>query len=133
MTAPTWDLWTRRAQLVRVTDGDTVVMEMDNGFGARQEEAIRLVNDWAPEKGQTGYLETGTFTGNWFRSIQAGTRRRWPFVTQTVQNTLIEPNQTRSFVRYLGFIFEYDNAGNCLNDQVAAFLLQHPEWGHGVT
>lgn len=128
-----WDLWTRRAQLIRVTDGDTVVMQMDQGCGSRQEEAIRLVNDWAPESGELGYLETSAFTSNWYRSILAGSRRRWPFVTQTIPNTAFEPNQRRSFVRYLGFIFAYDEPANCLNDQVAAFLLQHPEWGPGIT
>lgn len=128
-----WDLWTCRAQLVRVTDGDTVVMTMDQGYGGRQEEAIRLIRDWAPEKRDVGYLETTTFTGQWYRSVLATTRRRWPFVVQSIPNTNLEPNEGRSFVRYLGLIYAYDDPENCLNDQVAVFLEQHPEWGPGTT
>jgi hypothetical protein len=132
-TADTWELWTRRARLIRVTDGDTVVMEWDQGAGDRHEEAIRLINDWAPESTQAGYVETTTFTSNWFRSVLTGTRRRWPFVVQTVPSTAFEPNLKRSFTRYLGLIYEFENPANCLNDQITAFLLQHPEWGRGTT
>lgn len=41
--------WTFGARLVRVIDGDTVILEVDTGFATRREERIRLLGIDAPE------------------------------------------------------------------------------------
>ena len=42
-----------------------------------------------------------------------------------------EPTERRSFVRYIGTVYDIATGEN-INDQVAAFLTGHPEWGSGI-
>jgi endonuclease YncB( thermonuclease family) len=118
-----------RAQLVRVVDGDSAVLLFDQGLGGRQEEEVRLLNVSAPERHQAGGLECRDFVAAWIGQLPA---RRWPLYVQTVPNTTLEPAERRTFVRYLATVRDFTDRTRCLNDDLARFLAQHPEWGSGI-
>lgn len=117
-----------RAQLHRVIDGDTLVLTLDQGFSGRQEEAIRLVGVSAPELAEPGGQECLAFTLGW---LGGAATLRWPLYVTTVPNTNPEPTERRTLVRYLGAVQYYDRRDRVLNTELATFLAQHPEWGHG--
>ena len=123
-------MWDYRARLVRVVDGDSVFAEMDVGFGARVEEEIRLIGVSAPEHYQPGGLECRDFTAAWFKQLSA--TRKWPVAVRTTPNTTLEPLERRTFVRYLAVISDITEPDRVLNADLATFLAQHPEWGHGI-
>jgi endonuclease YncB( thermonuclease family) len=118
-----------RAALVRVVDGDSVILEMDQGFGGRQQEEVRLLSVSAPEKDQPGGLECRDFTTAWLGQVSP--QLRWPLHVITVPNTNPEPTERRTFVRYLATVSDITD-GRVLNADLALFLNQHPEWGHGI-
>ena len=119
-----------RAALVRVVDGDSCVLELDTGFGGRQEEEVRLLKVSAPEHYQPGGIESRDFTTAWFG--QCSTSRRWPLHVVTVPNTTLEPNERRTFIRYLATVSDIVAPSRVLNVELATFLSQHPEWGSGI-
>jgi len=122
-------MWDYRAQLLRVDDADTIVILADQGFSGRQEEAIRLADVSAPELREPGGAETKAFTQAWSGQLSL---LRWPLYVMTQPNTNPEPSERRSFVRYIGTVYDYADRRRCLNDDLAAFLAQHPEWGSGA-
>lgn len=128
-------MWDYRAQLVRVLDGDTIAVLLDQGLSSRQEEHIRLVGAWAPEKGEPGYGEATQFTADWIMLLTQGipTLRRWPMLVHTMPNTTVEPSEKRSLTRYLGIVYDITDPTKCLNVDLAKFLATHPEWGPGQT
>jgi hypothetical protein len=121
-------------------DGDTILMVLDLGLSHWAEESIRLAGGTAPESYQPG----GKESAQQLRLIldeavdNAHARKlRWPFVVQTQPNTNPEPDERRSFVRYIGTVWTFDafyTAGpaESVNDQMRAFLAAHPEWGPGI-
>jgi hypothetical protein len=58
--------------------------------------------------------------------------RRWPLYVMTEPNTNPEPTERRSFVRYIGTVYDYADRRRCLNVDLAGFLAQHLEWGSGT-
>lgn len=125
-------MWEYRAALVAVHDGDTITVEIDQGFGGRQEESVRLIGVSAPELTDLGGAQARAFTESWCRTADmAGLR--WPLVVTTVPTTGREPRERRSFVRYLGTVRDATAAGRTLNTELAAYLAGHPEWGPGIT
>jgi hypothetical protein len=129
-------VWDYRARLVRVHDGDTVFVELDQGLGGRQEEPIRLLNVHAPETEplEPGAIETRDFVVQWMASLNPNLK--WPLYVVTLPNSNPEPSEKRTFVRYLGNISEIKpgtpvTSLRSLNVDVNAFLAQHPEWGTG--
>lgn len=44
-----------RAKVVRVVDGDTVILSIDLGFRVQYEASVRLARINAPERGQDGW------------------------------------------------------------------------------
>jgi endonuclease YncB( thermonuclease family) len=121
-------MWDYRAQLIRIDDADTIVILADQGFSGRQEEAIRLADVSAPELRDPGGAESKAFTQAWAGQLPL---LRWPLYVMTQPNTNPEPSERRSFVRYIGTVYDYADRSRCLNDDLAAFLAQHPEWGSG--
>ena len=119
-----------RAVLVRVVDGDSAVLLLDVGMGVRVEEAVRLLNVSAPEHNQPGGMESRDFAAAWFGQCSAA--RRWPLRVVTVPNTTLEPNERRTFIRYLAIVSDIVTPARVLNADLALFLSQHPEWGHGI-
>lgn len=106
-----------------------MILEIDTGFGGRQQEEIRLLNFSAPEHNQPGGLECRDFATAWFGQVAV---RRWPLHVITVPNTTPEPTERRTFVRYLATVSDIAAPGRVLNVDLAGFLTQHPEWGHGI-
>jgi hypothetical protein len=122
-------MWDYRARCLRVHDGDTLTLLIDQGLHSRQEEQIRLVDVFAPELSQLGGNETRTFAQNWVNTWSVGLI--WPLYVITEKNTNPEPDEKRTFTRYIGKVYSIQSK-SCLNDQVSAFLFAHPEWGLGV-
>lgn len=118
-----------RARLVRVVDADTIVLELDCGFGGRQEEQIRLLDVSAPELRDPGGAESHAFTVQWLSRLSA---RRWPLWVDTEPSVSVEPVERRSFVRYLATVRDYTDPEHSLNEALAGFLAEHPEWGSGM-
>jgi endonuclease YncB( thermonuclease family) len=128
-------MWQYRAAVVRVIDGDSLIILADTGFNGRQEEHIRLLDVHAPEMSQPGGLETFGYVSEWCERLPSGVR--WPIVIDTLPNTSPEPVERRSFVRYLATVREADwlpkdGPVRRLNDDIRAFLAGHPEWGSGM-
>lgn len=132
-----WDNRARRSDKRRTgkgDDGDTVLLISDMGRGIFDEASIRLKGVFAPESNKPGGKETAKFLDMVLDDIEeraAARHARWPFIVVTEKNTNPEPDEVRTFVRYVGTLYAADTA-ECVNDQVAAFLAQHPEWGGGT-
>jgi hypothetical protein len=115
-------------------DGDTVLMILDLGMGVFTEEPIRLKACFAPETNQPGGKETAMFLRLTLEEIEeraVGRHARWPFVIATEPNSNPEPDEIRSFVRYVGTVYAIDNGEN-VNAAVVDFLASHPEWAGGT-
>lgn len=121
-----------RAKLIEVEDGDTVRLLIDNAFGSRQEESIRLLDVYAPEKNQPGGPETKKFVEDWFVTFMYA-ELKWPLWVQTLPNNRSpEPDQKRTFTRYVGNVYVMIPEWRSVNAAVINFLAQHPEWGKGI-
>jgi hypothetical protein len=133
-----WDYRARRSDKPgRNDDGDTVLMIVDLGMGVHHETPIRLTGCFAPERSQMGGRESARFLNEVLDEIEERARargRRWPFVVMTEQNRMAEPDERRSFVRFVGEIFAFDSMPNMdsVNAEVATFLASHPEFGGGI-
>jgi hypothetical protein len=120
-------------------DGDTILMVLDLGLSHWAEEAIRLADVRAPESYQAGGRESAAqlrlILAEAVDSARAH-RRRWPFLVVTEPNTNPEPDERRTFVRYVGEVWAWDaGAGDparSVNAQMIEFLALHPEWGGGI-
>lgn len=122
-------MWQYRAALLRVVDGDSMVLTIDLGMSVRAEEEVRLLNVSAPERYQPGGVECRDFAIAWFAQLPV---RRWPVLVETVPNTSLEPLERRTFVRYLATVRDLADPERCLNADLAEYLKQHPEWGSGL-
>lgn len=98
-------MWTYRALVLRVLDGDTVRLLVDLGFYARQQVDLRLKDVAAPELNQPGGPEAREFVATWLASTP---RLDWPLVVTTEVTHAVEPTQTRTFARYVGDIWSGD-------------------------
>jgi hypothetical protein len=98
----TWPL----ATLLEVHDGDTVRLSIDNGFGSRAVEWIRLQDVWCPELSAPGGPLARDITAAWFNEhAPAG------LVTVTTYRvTPLELRFRQSFTRYIGVICAPDQA-----------------------
>jgi hypothetical protein len=130
-----WDNRARRSDKPgHKDDGDTVLLVSDLGRGIFDETPIRLSGCWAPERGRFGAAEAAKFLDLTLAEIEErarARRMRWPFVVVTEKNTSAEPDERRTFVRYVGELFAFDT-GQSVNAEVAAFLAGHPEWSRGT-
>jgi endonuclease YncB( thermonuclease family) len=119
-------------------DGDTVLMVLDLGLSHWAEESIRLAGVTAPESYQPGGRESAAqlrLILDEAADTAHARKLRWPFVVLTEPNTNPEPDERRSFVRYVGRVWASDayvNSGPSVNQQMIAFLAVHPEWGPGI-
>jgi hypothetical protein len=128
-------MWEYRGAIVRIVDGDSLVILADTGFNGRQEEHIRLLDVHAPEMSEPGGLDTFGYVSEWCERLPLGVR--WPIVINTLPNTSSEPVERRSFIRYLATVREADwlpkdGPVRRLNDDIRGFLAAHPEWGSGM-
>jgi endonuclease YncB( thermonuclease family) len=121
-------MWTYRAALITVIDGDTLRLLIDTGYHGRVEEDIRLLAVSAPETYQPGGQETTVYVSDWMHALED---LRWPLQVVTVPNRNLEPDERRTFTRYLGTVSDIVD-GRILNTDLADYLAQHPEWGSGT-
>lgn len=91
--------------VVRVVDGDTVIVGIDVGFYLTTVQHVRLLGVDTPERGQTGYRECTEFTRAWL---------------QKHPDTMIHTIKTDAFGRWLGRITEI-STGIDLSDEILAF------------
>jgi micrococcal nuclease len=59
-------MYTYLATLVRIVDGDTVDLMIDQGFGNYHKERFRVIGVDAPEEGKPGYRDAISFVEDWF-------------------------------------------------------------------
>lgn len=108
-------MWDYRAQLVRVTDGDTVRFNLDHGMSIRSVQAIRLAGVDAPEMDTPAGKAARLWVVDWFASHDHDDLNEWPFRVTTVKDR-------RTFNRYIGVV-RCDVCGAVLNDDVNAYLV----------
>lgn len=130
-------LYVYRAVLLDVTDGDTVKLDVDCGFGIHRTDHFRLAGIDAPERGTVeGAAATGAVTA-WFGAVPA------PVCVQTLKD------RREKWGRYLAWIYSGARppiwpaptgrmqaeavaevaGGDCLN--VALVLGGHASWYWG--
>ena len=112
-------MWDKRASLVRVKDGDTIVVSLDQGFRDTKEIDLRLLGVYTPEKGQEGYEACTRFTTEWLASLPLV---RWPFVVITARMKLVDREQT-TLERYLGTVTTLDGT-RCLNLELMQYVAE---------
>lgn len=118
-------MWEYRARVESVHDGDTLTLLIDTGFGGRQEEAIRLLNVFAPELDEVGGPEVHMFVLAWLSRHEQASERRWPFMVRTEVTRTDEPNQKRTFTRYVGTVWDIatqDVLNEAVNHYLQAFV-----------
>lgn len=113
-------MWDKRAKLIRVKDGDTLIAVLDQGFGETTELDLRLFGVWAPESSQKGGPETKAFVEKWFASLP---ETKWPFIVTTVRMKYTDKEQM-SFSRYIGIVTSIDGSQN-LNLDIQQFVIDH--------
>jgi hypothetical protein len=122
-------LWEYRARLVAMHDADTGAFLLDVGLGIRAEVDLRLVGVRAPELSQDGGQESLAYANEWMSHLSSDCK--WPLLVRTERTTSREPDERRSFTRYLADVHDITPGGRHLNADVNAFLAEHPEWPRG--
>ena len=104
-------IWAYRAQLVRVIDGDTLDVVIDQGLHTHRTERIRLLGVNTPEtKGATrpAGLAAAGYVTSWLGAVPFDDD--WPLIVQTAQGD--------AFGRWLARVWRPD--GRCLNADLLA-------------
>ncbi len=91
------------ATLVRIVDGDTVVLEVDLGFRTYSQQSFRLVGYDAPERGEPGAHE--------YRNLLLSMTDSRPLTIRT--------HKGQSFNRWLCEVFV---DGESVNDRMREFI-----------
>ena len=95
-----------KARALRVIDGDTFVIEIDQGLRATRQERIRCFGIDCPEcKGET--REQGERARDF--------ARKWLFLDEGPRPICVETFKSDSFGRWLGQVWDADT-DECLND-----------------
>jgi len=118
-------LWTYRAIPLAITDGDTCRLLVDHGAYIRSQMDVRLADVYAPELRDPGGYETREYVLDWMAELPSV---NWPLLIRTDPNTTPEPEERRSFVRYIATVWDIGEI-RCLNVDLRGFLAEHPEWG----
>lgn len=124
-------LFEYRGIVTRTYDGDSFWCLLDAGGNHRWEPELRLLDVWAPERGQPGAVETTAFVNTWLAGCDG--RRKWPLYVVTTLTRTFEPGQRTTFARYLATVWRYGEqpGGVSLNAALREFLAGRPEWGGG--
>lgn len=104
-------IWAYRAQLVRVIDGDTLDVVIDQGLHTHRTERVRLLGVNTPErKGNTRKAGDAArlFVVDWLSWLEG---MDWPLTVRT--------EKTDAFGRYLARVWRTTD-GRCLNDDLLA-------------
>lgn len=109
-------LWTFRARPVRIIDGDTLDVVIDQGFYTTTTQRIRLMVVDTPEihsKDSVAALEAKKFTERWIGVAQQ-TYERWPLRISTF------PDARGGFGRWLGMVIRIVDGANLSDDLLEA-------------
>lgn len=113
-------MWDRRAEYLSNHDGDTLKVNLDQGFGDIKLADIRLLGVYAPELAEPGGKECREFVQEWFtRNKIAG--RRWSYIVTTARMKVADSEQ-RTLNRYVGTVTSLDGSRN-LNLEVMNFII----------
>jgi len=105
MTAAGWE-WPI-AYLEEIHDGDTIRLRIDNGFGSRAVEWIRLQDVWAPELNQDGGEQAKADVAGWFvEQAPNGIVKVTTFRTSAP----LEIRFRQTFTRYVGIVTALNGA-----------------------
>lgn len=74
-------MWSYRARLDRVIDGDTIDLTIDLGFDVFKAERVRLIGLDAPEMGTPEGAAAKVWVIDWFES--AAGLQPWPYAVMT--------------------------------------------------
>jgi endonuclease YncB( thermonuclease family) len=99
-----------RASVVRIIDGDTVVLLVAQGFYARQEVHVRIADLNAPELNEPGGQEARLKLTTALGWLTVG----WPLRVATRQ-VKAGGSETMSFARYVADIYVLDSKSNLVN------------------
>lgn len=112
------------AKLEEIHDGDTIRLRIDNGFGSRAVEWIRLLDVYAPELDQDGGTQARDDVANWF------TEHAPDFVVKVTTFRTSAPLEIRfrqSFTRYIGIVTAPNGA------ELNSYLIDKGYVDRGVT
>lgn len=99
MAADGWE-WPY-ARLVDIHDGDTVRLDVDQGFSVHSYQWIRLLDVWAPELNEEGGPEARELVRDWFDTYAPGGTVQ--LITYR-QGVALEIRFKQTFTRYVGVI-----------------------------
>lgn len=111
-----------RAQILRVIDGDTLVILADTGFNQRAEVNVRLIAVFAPELDEAGGPEAKAWVETWLAE-NTDPARRWPVLVVTDVTKVYEPTARMTFNRYVADIYEITSGAHlnaAINDYLAS-------------
>jgi endonuclease YncB( thermonuclease family) len=115
-------MWDKRAEYVDNHDGDTIKVNLDQGFGDIKENVnIRLMGVWAPELSQPGGVECRDFVRQWFADHDVNPR--WNFIVTTARMKVADSEQM-TFNRYVAVVTSLDGSDN-LNLDISAFVAKN--------
>ena len=114
-------LWTYRAAVERVIDGDTLRIRIDLGFHCYHIESLRLAGVNSPELFSGTNRDSGgaarDFASAWVVRAMLEQSTEWPFIVHT-------EHDKQTFNRYVGWIIRADTGEDLAEALIAA--------GHGV-
>ncbi|UXU56827.1 thermonuclease family protein [Staphylococcus agnetis] len=111
-------LYIFKAKVLRVIDGDTLVIDLDMGFETHTIKRVRLLGVDTPERGKPGYNEAKAFT------------------TQVVldNDVYVQTYQSDAFGRYLADVwYRVDDNEYRLSHElsVRGFVKEGSKWNEG--
>lgn len=106
-------MWTYRAALVRVIDGDTYELDIDLGFHVTMREHVRLLGIDCPEHGTPEGDAATVAATEWFRYA------RWGFQVTTLRG---KDAEVKTFDRWVAAIVALDDKGQPTDADLATAL-----------
>ncbi|QMP84494.1 nuclease-like protein [Streptomyces phage Endor1] len=113
--------------MLAVKDGDTLKVQLDQGFGDTKTIDLRLYETWAPEKKELGGAETRAFVEGWLNEADPD-GDEWPLVVTTIR-VKANTHEVSTLGRYVGLVEDIE--GRCLNDDINDFVAQKG-YGTGI-
>lgn len=118
--------WRITPDLSEPFDGDSFWAWVDRGDDDRSLWHVRLRDVFAPDHGDAGYLETGTYLKDWLTGHLDGTE--WPYLLETFRTPRSDAD-VKTLSRWVGIVT--DAHGNSLNRDVASWI-SFMEYPHGI-
>ena len=100
--------WTYPARVLTVTDGDTLVVEIDLVFSVHTVQTLRLLGVNAPERGTPEAVAAAAFVSSWVFGFSG----EWPLLVTTVKTATVRDKKEK-YGRYLATV---TGGGESLNE-----------------